>query len=90
MPKVLSRIRKKSPSPRSLSVMPTIDYAICDLLVLTRRQAGQTQEMFAAELGITLSLLKHIETKRILPNLYIIQQWHHKFKKSYGWIIDGQ
>ena len=84
---------KKRLSTRSRSKLPnptTEHRAICERFKQTRKEAGINQTEAAEALGITLSLVKQIETGRVIPNILIIRRWHKYFRRSYGWIIDGE
>ncbi len=77
---------------RSLSEMPkpVAHHDICERFKETRIEAGLSQEEMADQVGTTVSTIKMIETKRVIPNLHIIKNWHHQFKRSYTWIIEGK
>lgn len=81
--------KKKAPSRRSLSKMPSSYPDINMRFVETRRRAGLTQADVAKMIRVNLSTIKKIELGDVVPNIYVIRQWHKYFKDSYGWIIDG-
>ena len=75
-----------------MTKMPGLDSYrdINDRFKETRIDAGYTQEDFAKQLGISLSMVKQIETERATPNIFILRQWKKVFHKSYNWIFEGK
>ena len=78
--------------PKALSKMPRSStyHAMCLRFRTTRIEAGFTQQDMADAVNTTLSMIKQIETGRVVPNLHIIRCWHKEFRRSYDWIIDGK
>jgi transcriptional regulator with XRE-family HTH domain len=69
--------------------MPAQHLEICDRFRLCRLEAKLTQQDFATALGLTISYIKMVETRKLSPNLFSIQQLAKVTSRSYEWIIDG-
>lgn len=75
--------------PRQKVNKPAYHPDMAERLIITRRQAGMTQQEFADELGEKLSQIKALEGGYYSMSPEFIKKWKQKFKKSYQWIFEG-
>ena len=74
--------------------MPRKSKPKADLVAIGRRirelRAGERQDDFAPELGITQGQLSKIERGMLAPSVDMLLRLRDRFRKSVDWILSGE
>ena len=77
----------------SENFVPRKSKAKADLVAIGRRirelRAGERQDDFAPELGITQGQLSKIERGVLAPSVDVLLRLRERFRKSVDWILSG-